>query len=182
MINHIIDKSMRSLFKYVSVITVICIMVACENDTSYKSLYGRWKIYKYTTLYTRIGRSDLNEDKMINHLMGKEIVLNKAYMIIDEVKYKDPGYKIREEKTDEYFFWYWRINKQDVEAISIQDDIDNIKVLNVYVGDKDKEECVSISWLAGEKKEYLYFNEIIYHNGALGIVQDTYFFHLKKIK
>lgn len=172
----------RHRILFIKYLLIICVMTtSCEEDP-YKFLYGRWKIYKYTPLYTRPGIFGLEEDRINNYLLGREVILSKNYMIIDGSKYKYPIYKIREENAEDYFFWYWRINKQDVQAIGIGENTDKISVLNVYINDEEKEEYATIDWPGGDKKEHLSFNEIVYYNGELGICEDAYFFHFKKVK
>lgn len=164
------------LFKYL--VLIVTMSICCEQD-GYKGLYGRWKFYKYTILYGKVGRSNLNEDKMIKYLIGKQIILNKNYIIIDRKRYERPIYKIREENADEYFIWFWRINKHD---IGIRDGTDKIKVLNIYMDDREKEKTVGINWPVDGREEHLSFDEIVYYEGKLGVCYDTYFFYLKKVK
>ncbi|MHB9147292.1 MAG: hypothetical protein ACYC2U_02505 [Candidatus Amoebophilus sp.] len=154
---------------------------SCEEDP-YKFLYGRWKFYKHTPIYTMIGRLNQEEsDKMINYLIGKEIVLGKNYLIIDGIKYKHPSYKIREEDSDNYFSTFWRIpNKQ---VLGIKDDTDKVKILNLNLNNKlnnQDKKYESMDW----RNRYLHlgFDEIVYYEGKLLICYDTYFFHLEKVK
>src|SRR4051794_74208 len=97
-------KYVKLLIKNLLIIAIVYMTVSCEEDP-YKSLYGRWKIYKHTPALHGIGcLSQVEIDKMVDYLMGKELVLAKGYIIVGGVKYTKPAYKLREENNaNEYF-------------------------------------------------------------------------------
>jgi hypothetical protein len=179
LIQHVYKRAFLILH-YIFLLSTGYIATSCQSDP-YKPLYGRWKIYKYTPLYTTIGTGVLDEGIIHRYILGKEITLNKHHITADGVRYENPNYKVREEKdVSTYFYWSWHVSEPDIEAIGIRDNTTNIKILEICLDDKWTWPTINFPSKDGEA--CLNINELIYYNGELGMCEDWYFFHLKKVR
>jgi hypothetical protein len=134
-----------------------------------------------------VGTGLLDEEKIHQHLLGKEIVFNKHYIIADGARYESPSYKIKEKDFSKHLIWHWGIYQSDMEAIGI-DDTANITIFEILLADKETRPAwptINFSNKKNEEcsnEELFHINEMAYYNGELYTPEDWYCFHLKKVR
>jgi len=157
-------------------------IISCSQDP-YKMIYGRWQFYKYT-LVNNIGPLTQEEfDIMIPYFIGKEIVLNKEFIILDKKYYEKPIYQITEEDIYKFLVWGYQIGNPPTD-LGIQRDVNTVKVLDVYIEDKyHKGKYDMPTFISPFQKDVgmrFAFSSIIVNKRELLIFFDNACFHLKK--
>lgn len=122
-------------------------------SNSLSPINGVWEIKKYKVF--NFGNKTYQQSKIKPaNLLGSKAAFNKEYaFLIDEIC-KDPQYKLKEVDANNYFFYTYKVSKEDFDIKE-----DKIEVISVIYGENLFHEFIKIN----EKELIVYLDDAFYY-------------------
>ena len=172
------------LWRHKYLLFIALFIISCNQDPC-KMIYGRWKFYKYTPINTIGCLTDEEFDIIIPYFIDKEIEIHKEYILLDNKRFENPIYELTEEDIYKFLIWGYQIENRPTD-LGIQENVNTVKVLNIYVEDKYRKGKYDIpNFVSPFQKDvgmsFSFSNIIVYENELL-IFFAYACFHLRKVK
>jgi hypothetical protein len=158
-------------------------IISCKQDP-YKMIYGKWQFYKYTPISTICTLTQDEFDIMISSFMGKEIEINRKYVVLDKEHFANPIYEITEEDIFKFLILGYQMDNYPTD-FGIEKNRSTVKVLSIYVGEKDLDNRLEfVSPFQYDVGTSFSFSDIILceDKEELLLFFDSACFHLRKVK